>query len=72
MSFLCKEIERTLHYLTTTGEMKNKKQAEFFVKGDIEVDTIVFYICHSDNAKNRLVDMGINPSMIRVSSRAYY
>ena len=52
--------------------MKNKKQAEFFVKGDIELDTIVFYICHSDNAKNRLVDMGINPSMIRVSSRAYY
>ena len=59
-------------YWRDDSVVKNKKQAEFFVKGDIEVDTIVFYICHSDNAKNRLVDMGINPSMIRVSSRAYY
>ena len=52
--------------------VKNNKQAEFFVKGDIELDTIVFYICHSNSCKDRLEDMGINPNMIKVSSRAYF
>ena len=52
--------------------VKNNKQAEFFVKGDIELDTIVFYICHSNSCKDRWEDMGINPNMIKVSSRAYF
>lgn len=52
--------------------IKNRKQAEFFVKGDIDVGALRHWICHSESAKASMVGMGIDPGIILVRPDAYY
>jgi hypothetical protein len=53
-------------------DLKRKKQAEFLVSGDIAPDHISGFACYNEQAKNRLVEMGISQDKIRVYPRAYY
>lgn len=52
--------------------VKIRKQAEFLVKGDIEVDAIVYFICHSESSKEKLVNIGLDENKILVRQDAYF
>lgn len=48
-----------------------RKQAEFFVKEDIPIDYIYGFVCHSEDTKSKLKEMGISLPII-VRPDAYY
>lgn len=52
--------------------VKRKKQAEFLVSGDVASKHIIGFGCYNINAKNKLVDLGINEDKIKVIPNAYY
>ncbi|MBX9891363.1 MAG: DUF4433 domain-containing protein [Chitinophagaceae bacterium] len=52
--------------------VKRKKQAEFLVSGDVDSSHIIGFGCYNDNAKNKLVDLGIEEDKIKVIPGAYY
>ncbi|MGM9698037.1 MAG: DUF4433 domain-containing protein [Prevotella sp.] len=52
--------------------IKNRKQAEFFVKGDVEAGFIRCWICHSEPVKERLAGMGIDGESVLVRPNAYF
>lgn len=52
--------------------LKRKKQAEFLVQGDIPSDFIVGYGCYNEEAKNKLLSIGINEAKIKIIPQAYY
>lgn len=53
-------------------DIKRKKQAEFLVKGDIPADCIKKFGCYNQDAKEKLVDMGVTDEMIQVTPNAYF
>lgn len=52
--------------------LKRKKQAEFLVAEDLPPDYIANFGCYSEVAKNKLVDMGIADSKIKVIKNCYF
>jgi hypothetical protein len=52
--------------------VKRKKQAEFLVSGDVASKHIIGFGCYNDNAKNKLVDLGIKEEKIKIIPNAYY
>lgn len=52
--------------------VKRKKQAEFLVSSDVASKHIIGFGCYNINAKNKLVDLGINEDKIKVIPNAYY
>ena len=53
-------------------DLKRKKQAEFLVKEDVPVSCIIGYGCYNENAKNRLINLGIDKKVIKIIPKAYY
>ncbi|MBN1364434.1 MAG: DUF4433 domain-containing protein [Syntrophaceae bacterium] len=53
-------------------DIKRKKQAEFLVSGDLPPNQIVGFGCYNENAKKRLISIGINQEKIKVIPNAYY
>jgi hypothetical protein len=53
-------------------DIKRKKQAEFLVSGDLPPNQIVGFGCYNENAKKRLISIGINEDKIKVIPNAYY
>lgn len=53
-------------------DLKRRKQAEFLVKQDVAAECIYGYVCYNDNAKARLVAMGVPENMIKIFPNAYY
>lgn len=53
-------------------DLKRRKEAEFLVLGDISSSAIKEYIVYNDNAKNQLIQYGINKSSIVVNSEFYF
>jgi hypothetical protein len=53
-------------------DTKRKKQAEFLMKDDIPAGLIHAFMCHDEEAKERLVQMGISEQKIKIYSNAYY
>ena len=51
--------------------VKERKQAEFLIMGDIPTSAIATICCYSSNARQRLVDMGVSCDII-VRPKAYY
>lgn len=53
-------------------EVKRKKQAEFLVKEDIPTRCIKMFGCYNEDAKTKLINMGIAETMIQVAHKAYF
>lgn len=52
--------------------VKRKKQAEFLVLGDLNIDFVVGFGCYNEHAKQKLTAMGIEESKIKIIPNAYY
>jgi hypothetical protein len=53
-------------------DLKRKKQAEFLASQDVEANLITGFGCYDDDAKFKLIDLGINEGKIKVIPMAYY
>ncbi|MGO3720019.1 MAG: type II toxin-antitoxin system toxin DNA ADP-ribosyl transferase DarT [Mesonia hippocampi] len=52
--------------------IKRKKQAELLVSDDLPSQFIAGFCCYNDDAKESLVNIGIDETKIKVIPRAYY
>ncbi len=52
-------------------DIKRKKQAEFLVSEDLPPDFIVGLGCYDENAKNKLISMGVFKDKIKIIPKAY-
>jgi ssDNA thymidine ADP-ribosyltransferase, DarT len=52
--------------------LKRKKQAEFLVSEDIAPNLIFGFGCYDEDAKNKLINLGIKEEKIKVIPNAYY
>jgi len=53
-------------------ELKREKQAEFLVKEYIPFSVVKKFICYNREAKNKLLNYGVNSSIIEINRYAYY
>jgi len=53
-------------------DRKRRKESEFLVLGDIASDAILAYIVSNENAKNKMIDFGINSDKISVEPSYYF
>ena len=53
-------------------DRKRRKEAEFLVLGDISQEGILGFITYNENAKNRLINFGIDVANIHVKSEFYF
>ncbi len=53
-------------------DLKRRKEAEFLVLGDISINTIVGYVVYNENARNKLMNYGIDSDKIHVNSDYYF
>lgn len=51
---------------------KRKKQAEFLIAGDLSVDTIDKFGCFNENAKSKLLEMGVEEPKVKIIPKAYF
>lgn len=52
--------------------LKRKKQAEFLVTNDLSADFISGIGCYNERAKSRLMEFGVDETIIKVIPQAYY
>lgn len=52
--------------------LKWQKQAEFLAKNDVSPFFVTNFVCYNEIAKNKLINMGINSTRIKVVPEAYY
>lgn len=52
--------------------IKRKKQAEFLVGVDIPIKCVNGFGCYNDNAKQNLIQLGVESDMIRIIPNEYY
>ncbi|SEA54370.1 protein of unknown function [Arachidicoccus rhizosphaerae] len=57
---------------TANLDVKRKKQAEFIIEGDIPPHLIIGFGCFNKDARNRLIDMGVLGTKIKIIPNAYY
>jgi hypothetical protein len=53
-------------------DIKRKKQAEFLVSEDLPPGSIIGFVCYNDEAKQKLITLGIGRNKIKVFPNAYY
>lgn len=53
-------------------DRKRRKEAEFLVLGDIANDAILGYLTYNENAKNRLINFGVNSSNVHIKPELYF
>ena len=53
-------------------DLKRRKQAEFLIKEDIAPNHIAGYVCYNTDAKQQLMNMGVNSGIIKIAPQAYY
>lgn len=52
--------------------IKRKKQAEFLVSGDLSPDFITAFGCYNEEAKDKLISLGVANDKIKIIPQAYY
>lgn len=52
--------------------LKRKKQAEFLVRNDLPVAYIFGFGCYNQEAKNKLIEIGVEENKIRIIPNSYY
>lgn len=53
-------------------DKKRRKEAEFLVLGDIAQDAILGYLTYNENAKNRVIDFGVDTANVHIKSEFYF
>jgi hypothetical protein len=53
-------------------DRKRRKESEFLVLGDIAIDAILGYIVSNENAKNKLINFGVNANDIVIKHSYYF
>jgi hypothetical protein len=53
-------------------DRKRKKEAEFLVLGDIATDAMLGYFVSNENAKNRMLDFGVDATKVHIKSDFYF
>ena len=53
-------------------DLKRRKEAEFLVKEDLPVSCILGFICYNQDAREKLLEFGINDKQIVVNSKYYF
>lgn len=52
--------------------VKRKKQAEFLVSGDLSPEFIIAFGCFNEQAKDKLISLGVACEKIKIIPKAYY
>lgn len=53
-------------------DKKRRKEAEFLILGDIPSNAVLGYIVYNKDSKNRLIDFGIDSSLIYINQKYYF
>lgn len=53
-------------------DLKRRKEAEFLVLGDIALNAVLGYLVYNQNAKDRLLNFGIDNKNVHVKSNFYF
>ncbi len=53
-------------------DRKRRKEAEFLVLGDIPQEAILGFITYNENAKNTLINFGIDAANVQIKSEFYF
>lgn len=61
-----------IHIEPENLNVKRKKQAEFLVSDDLNPNLIIGFGCYNEIAKNRLLEMGVEESKIKVIPNGYF
>lgn len=54
------------------SDLKWKKQAEFLIKEDIPLEFVFAFVCYNENAKQKLIEKGVEPTKIKVHPNSYF
>lgn len=54
------------------SDLKWKKQAEFLIKEDIPLEFVFAFVCYNENAKQKLIENGVEPTKIKVHPNSYF
>lgn len=52
--------------------IRERKQAEFLVKGDIPIEYVTHIVCYDEMSKTKLKEMGVNVQIVIGGEEAYY
>lgn len=53
-------------------ERKWRKQAEFLIREDVPFEFVFGIVCYNENAATRLIEMGVDPTMIKIHQNSYF
>lgn len=53
-------------------DLKRRKEAEFLVVGDIEVNSILGYVVYNEHVRNKMISYGVNAAHIKIDSKYYF
>lgn len=53
-------------------DRKRRKEAEFLVLGDIATDAILGYLVYNENAKNTVIDFGVDATKVHIKADFYF
>lgn len=53
-------------------DKKRRKEAEFLVENDIQINAIGAFVVYNQNTKNKLIELGINSEIIHIRSQYYF
>lgn len=53
-------------------DRKRRKEAEFLVLGDITQEAILGFITHNENAKNKVINFGVDLAKVIIKSEFYF
>lgn len=54
------------------SDLKWKKQAEFLIKENIPLDFVFAFVCYNEVAKQKLIEMRVDPQKIKVHPNSYF
>ena len=53
-------------------DLKRRKEAEFLVLGDIDIEGVLGFLVYNQNAQNRMIDFGADTSKVHIKSSFYF
>lgn len=53
-------------------DIKRKKQAEFLLEGDLPSESLMGVVCYNEEAKSKLIELGLNEDKIKIMPGAYF
>lgn len=53
-------------------DLKRRKEAEFLVLGDIPATAVLGYLVYNETAKQKLLNFGVNETVVHVKSQYYF